>query len=89
MLVNNDVSGGLVIWKKTLKDCQTDTIIPIYKKGDRKEYTNYLEISLLNLPGKVYVKCFERKYREIVESKFENGQCGFRPGCSTLDQISL
>ena len=62
-------------------------IIPIFKKGDRKQCTNYKGISLLSLPGKVYAKCFERKCREIVESKLEDGQCGFWPGRSTTDQI--
>ena len=36
---------------------------------------------------KVYAKCLERKCREIVESKLEDGQCGFRPGRGTTDQI--
>ena len=49
--------------------------------------TNYRGISLLSLPGKVYAKCLERKCREIVKSKLEDGQCGFRPGRSTTDQI--
>ena len=62
-------------------------IIPILMKGDRKQCTNYRGISLLSLPGKVYAKCLERKCREIVESKLEDGQCGFRPGRSTTDQI--
>ena len=48
---------------------------------------NYRGISLLSLPGKVYAKCLERKCREIVESKLEDVQCGFRPGRSTTDQI--
>ena len=39
------------------------------------------------MPGKVYAKCLERKCREIVESKLEDGQCSFRPGRSTTDQI--
>ena len=62
-------------------------IIPIFKKGDRKQCTNYSKISLLSLPGKVYAKCLERKCREIVESKLEDGQCGFHPDRSTMDQI--
>ena len=61
--------------------------IPIFKKGDRMQCTNYRGISLFSLPGKVYAKCLERKCREIVESKLEDGQCGFRPGRSTTDQI--
>ena len=78
-----------VAWKldKTPRDWQTGVIIPIFKKGDRKQCTNYRGISLLSLPGKVYAKCLERKCREIVESKLEDRQCGFRPGRSTTDQI--
>ena len=76
-----------VAWKfgKTSRDWQTRVIIPIFKKGDRKQCLNYGGISLHSLPGKVYTKCFERKCREIVESKLEDGQCSFRPGHSTTD----
>ena len=78
-----------VAWKfgKTPRDRQTGVIIPIFKKGDRKQCANYRGISLLNLPGKVYVKCLERKFREIAKSKLEDGQRGFRPDRSTTDQI--
>ena len=77
-----------VAWKfgKTTRDWQTGVIIPIFKKGDRKQRTNYRSISLLSLPGKVYAKCLERKCLEIVESNLENGQCGFCSGRSTTDQ---
>ena len=73
-----------VAWKlgKTPRDWQTRVIILIFKKGDRKQCTNYEGILLLSLPGKVYAKC-----REIVESKLEDGQCGFGSGRSTTDQI--
>ena len=79
-----------VAWKfgKTPRDWQTGVTISIFKKGDRKQCTNnYKGISLLSLPGKVYAKCLERKCREIVESKLEDGQCGFHPGRRTTDQI--
>ena len=78
-----------VAWKfgKTPRDWQTGMIIPIFKKGDRKQCTNYRRISLLSLPGKVYAKYLERKCREIVESKLEDGQYCFRPGRSTMDRI--
>ena len=77
-----------VAWKvgKTPKDWQTGVIIPAYKKSDRRECTNYWRISLLILPEKVYAKYLERKCREIVEPRLENGQCGFRPGRSTTNQ---
>ena len=78
-----------VAWKfgKTPRDWQSGVIIPIFKKGDRKQCTNYKGISLLSLPGKVYPKCLQRKCRELVESKLENGLCGFCPGRSTTEQI--
>ena len=80
-----------IAWKigKSPKEWQTGMIIPILKKGDRKECTNYRGISLLSLPGKVYAKCLERRCREVVEPKLEDGQCGFRPGRSTMDQIFI
>ena len=62
-------------------------IIPIFEKGDRKQRTNYKRTLIVSLSGKLYSKCLERKYREIVESKLEDDQCGSRPGRSTTDQI--
>ena len=54
-----------VAWKygKTPRDWQTGVISPTFKKGDRKQCTNYRVISLLSFPGKVYAKCLERKCR--------------------------
>jgi len=74
------------VWLNT-KKWQTGVIISIFKKGDRKQCSNHRGISLLSLLGKVYAKCIERKCREIVESKLEDGQCDFRPGSSTTDQV--
>ena len=59
--------------EKTSKDWQTGVIIPIHKKGDCKECTNYQGLSLLCLSEKVYSKCIKRKCREIVESKLKDG----------------
>ena len=54
-----------VAWEfgKTPRDWQTGVIISIFKKVNRKQCTNYRGISLLSSPGKVYVKCLERKCR--------------------------
>ena len=73
--------------RKTQKNWQTRVIVSTYKKGNRKECTNYRGISLLNLPEKKHAKYLERKCRETVKSKLEDGQCGFRPDRSTTDQI--
>ena len=48
-----------VAWRENLKNHQTtgrQVIIFINKKDHRKKSTNYREISLLGLPGKVYAK---------------------------------
>ena len=71
-----------VAWKFgiTTRDLQTGVNIPIFKKENRKQYTNYGGISRFSLPGKVYAKCLERKCREIVELKLADRQCGFSSG---------
>ena len=78
-----------VAWKfgKTPRDWQTGVNISIFKKGDRKQFTNYRGISLLSLKRKAHAKRIERKCREIVESKLEDDLCVFCPGRSTTDQI--
>jgi len=45
---------------RALKGWQTGVIIPVHKKGDGSECTNYRGISLRTLPGKVYAKCLEK-----------------------------
>ena len=42
---------------------------------------------MLNLLGKVYAKCLEKRCREIFEPQLQDAQCGFRLGKSTMDQI--
>ena len=69
------------------KQWQTNVIIPIHKKGDKRKCTNYRSTSFIRVPGRVYAKCLEKKCREIVEPKLTDAQCGFRPGRSIMDQI--
>ena len=35
----------------------------------------------------VVAKCLQKRFREIIESKLNDAQCGFRPGRSTADHI--
>ena len=80
-----------VAWRegKAPVDWQTGIVVPIFKKGDRRECSNYRGITLLNLPGKVYARVLERKCRTIVEPKIQDTQCGFRPGLGTTDQLFI
>ena len=48
-----------VAWKfvTTSRDWKRGVLIPIFKKGDRKQCMNYREIALFSLTRKVYAKC--------------------------------
>ena len=53
-------------WKKAI-------IIPIHKKGDRKECGNSIGISLLSVPGKVLTTVILNKIGKIIdESQRDN-----------------
>ena len=60
-------------WKKAI-------IIPIHKKGDRKECGNSRGISLLSVPGKVLTRVILNRIGKIIDEKLRDNQCGYRPG---------
>ena len=62
-------------------------MVPLFRKGDQRVCSNYLGITLLSLPEKVYSRVLERRIRPIVEPWIQEEQCGFRPGRGTLDQL--
>ena len=66
---------------------QTGEVVPIFKKGDQRVCSNYRGITLLSLPRKVYSRVQERRLWPIVEPQIQEEQCGFRPGCGTVDQL--
>ncbi|KAK3553775.1 hypothetical protein QTP70_009301 [Hemibagrus guttatus] len=68
-------------------DWATGLVIPLFKQGDRRVCSNYREITLLSLPGKVYSRVLERRVRLLVEPRIQEEQCGFRPSRGTLDQL--
>ena len=61
-------------------------MVCILQTGDRRVCSNYRGITLLSLPGKVYLGVLERRVRRIVEPRIQEEQCGFRPGRGTVDQ---
>ena len=62
-------------------------IAPIYKKGNRKECSNYRGISLLSVVGKLYASVLVDRVRVIVEDVLDEVQGGFRPLRGCQDQI--
>ena len=82
---------GLIvkIWRQehVPQDWRDAVVIPLFKKGDRKVCDNYRPISLLSVAGKVLIMILEKRMRELIEPQLAEGQCGFRRGRGTVDQI--
>ena len=62
-------------------------IIPVFKKDNQRECSNYRGIVLQILPGKVYARMLEIRCRKIVEPMIGDNQCVFRAGRGTTDQL--
>jgi len=60
-------------------------IIPIYKKGDRRETQKYRGISILNTCYKIYSKILNMKLQNYSEIFMTETQNGFRKGRSCTD----
>ena len=68
-------------------DWQAGVVVPPFKKGDWRVCSNYRGITLLRLPGKVYLGVLGRRVRQIVKLRIQEEQCGFRPGRGTVNQL--
>ena len=73
--------------KQIPDDWKTAVILPLYKKGDKRECGNYRGISLLCAACKVYEKVLEKRLRRVTEHQLNDSQSGFRPGYSVQDHI--
>src|ERR1700733_9719774 len=67
-------------WKRSV-------IIPIYKKKDRLECTNYRGISLTCHSSKVFASIILQRIKTRTEEILSKAQAGFRANRSTIDQI--
>ena len=62
--------------------------IPIPKKGNAKECSNYCTIALISHTSKVMLKILQARLQQYVNREFPNVQAGFRKGRGTRDQIA-
>ena len=78
-----------IVWKEGIipKEWQKGIIIPIFKKGDKKDCKNYRGITLLSQCFKIYERIVYLKLINYIENNFQEEQHGFRPGRSTIDLI--
>ena len=62
--------------------------IPIPKKGNAKEYSNYCTITLTSHASKVMLKILQARLQQYVNQQLTVVQVGFRKGKGTRDQIA-
>ena len=77
------------IWKTQQwpQDWKGSVFIPIPKKGNAKEYSNYHTIALIIHPSKVMVKILQVRLQQYMNWKLPDVQAGFQKGRGTRDQI--
>jgi hypothetical protein len=68
-------------WKESIT-------VPIYKKGDKTDCSNYLTNSVLSTAYKILSNILLVRLTPYVSEIIGNHQCGFRRKRSTTDQIS-
>ena len=62
--------------------------IPIPKKGNAKESSNYHTIALISHTSKVMLKILQGRLQQHVNHELPDVQAGFRKGRGTTDQIA-
>ena len=77
------------IWKtqQWSQDWKRSVFIPIPKKGNDKECSNYRTIALISDANKVMLKILQGRLQEYVNCELPDVQAGFRKGRGTRDQI--
>ena len=78
------------IWKTQQwpQDWKRSVFIPIPKKGNAKECSNYRTIALISHASKVMFKILQARLQQYVNRELEHVQAGFRKGRGTRDQIA-
>ena len=78
------------IWKTQQwpEDWKRSGFIPIAKKGNGKEFSNYCTISLMSHTSKVMLKILQDRLQQYMNRELPDVQGGYRKGRGTRDQIA-
>ena len=78
------------IWKTQQwpEDWKRSVFIPIPKKGNAKECSNYHTIALISHASKVMLKILQARLQKYVDCELTDVPAGFRKGRGTRDQIA-
>ena len=77
------------IWRigEWLTSCTQSLDITLPKNGNLQLFQKYHTISLISHPSKVMLKIILNRLKPEAEKIIAEEQAGFRPGCSTTEQI--
>ena len=83
-------SIGQQIWKTQQwpRAWKRSVFIPIPKKGNPKECSNYHTIALILHASKLMLKLLQARLQQYVNHELPDVQAGFRKGRGTRDQIA-
>ena len=78
------------IWKTEQwpQDWKQSVFIPISKKSNAKECSNYHTIALISHASKVMLKSLQARHQQYRNRELPNVQAGFRKDRGTRDQIA-
>ena len=78
------------IWKtqQCPQDWKRSVFIPVPKKGNAKECSNYRTIALISHASKVMLSILQARLQQYVNRELPDVQAGFRKGRGTRDQIA-
>ena len=78
------------IWKTQQwpRDWKRSVFIPIPKKGNPKECSNYRTIASISHASKVMLKILQARLQQYVNGELPDVQADFRKGRGTRDQIA-
>ena len=78
------------IWKTQQwpRNCKWSTLIPVPKKSNAKECSNYHTIALISHGSKVMLKILQSRLQEYVRRELPDVPAGFRKGRGTRNQVA-
>ena len=78
------------IWKTQQwpQDWKRSVFIPMPKKGNAKECSNYHTVVLISHASKVMLKIFQARLQQYMSYEIPDVQAGFRKDRGTRDQIA-
>ena len=78
------------IWKTQQwpQDWKRSVFIPITKKSNAKECSDYRTIALISHTSKVMLKILQARLQQYMNRELPSVQAGFRKGRGTRDQIA-